>query len=71
MKTTIKLTAASAMTVVNCKGPQGGVIIEICNSKRVEQLTTLHLTPDQAGVLIFSLEQALEANEVVELRKAA
>lgn len=29
------------------------------------------LTPDQVGVLIFALEQALEANEVKQLRKAA
>lgn len=61
MKTTIKLTPASSMTIVPCRGPQGGVIVEIFNKLRAEQLTTLHLTPDQVGAVLFGMEQAAEA----------
>lgn len=72
MKTTIKLTPASAMTIAPCKGPQGGVIVEICNKLRAEQLTTFHLTPDQVGAVLFGLEQAAEASGIAaDLRLAA
>ena len=72
MKSTIKITPASAITIVPCKGPQGGVIVEIFNKLRAEQLTTLHLTPDQVGAVIFGLEQAAEAAGIArDLRIAA
>ena len=64
MKTTIKLTPLSAMTIAPCKGPQGGVIIEIENKLRAEQLTTMHLTPDQVGAMLFGMEQAAEASGI-------
>jgi hypothetical protein len=72
MKTTIKLTTASAMTIAPCRGPQGGVIVEIFNKLRKEQLTTLHLTPDQIGAVLFGMEQAAEAAGIAaDLRAAA
>lgn len=69
MKTTIKLTTTKTLTVQPCK--TGGVIVEINNPHALHVLAshvTLQLTPDQAGALIFALEQVCEANETAALR---
>ena len=72
MKSTIKLTPSKAVCVQPCK--QGGVVLEITNKAALHVLatqTTLHLTPDQCGALLFAIEQAAEAAEVVQERVAA
>jgi ubiquinone biosynthesis protein Coq4 len=71
MKTTIKLTNTKRMTVQPCK--TGGVIVEYTNPNALfvqAAFFTLQLTPDQAGALIFALEQACEANETANQREA-
>lgn len=53
MKTTIKISALNAITVQPWDKVPGGVILS-ANLGGV----LLHLTPDQAGALLFGLEQA-------------
>lgn len=72
MKSTIKLTPSKAVCVQPCK--QGGVVLEITNKAALHVLattTTLHLTPDQVGALLFALEQAAEASGIAQERMAA
>ena len=74
MKTTIKLTLTTAFAVQPCKA--GGVVIEYQDNfgeafgGNCEALAW-HLTPDQAGALIFALEQATEAAQIAQERAAA
>lgn len=49
-------------------------MLEITNKAALHVLatqTTLHLTPDQCGALLFAIEQAAEAAEVANYRMAA
>lgn len=72
MKTTIKLTTTKRLTVQPCK--TGGVIVELDNPNALHVLAshiTLQLTMDQAGALIFALEQAAEAAQIAQERAAA
>ncbi len=68
MKTTVKISATRSIII---QPAQGGVSLQsvfvnptgevICNLLAV-------LTPDQAGALIFAIEQACEANEISAAR---
>lgn len=70
MKSTIKLTQNKSLIVQPCKG--GGVTIDLaCRFEFMEGPTAFHLTPDQAGALIFALEQAAEAAQIAQERAAA
>lgn len=57
MKTTVKLTKTRAITV-EPMGVVPGILLEVPCIEGGG--TTWTLTPDQAGALIFGLEQALE-----------
>ncbi len=67
MKTTIKLGHGYSLAVMPCK--TGGLILEITPVPTVTNALTFHLTPDQAGALIFGLEQAAEADSIAQNRK--
>jgi len=70
MKTTIKLTEQmfDKVTVT----PRGGLaVIEAGPAPTKSGSVVILLTPDQAGALIFALEQACEANELAAARAAA
>jgi hypothetical protein len=67
MKTTIKLTQQSRMTVYPAKSGEG---VQIAIEGIQETVAVLNLTPDMAGALIFALEQACEANETASQREA-
>jgi hypothetical protein len=72
MKSTIKLTPSKAVCVQPCK--QGGVVLEITNKNALHVLatiTTIHLTQDQCGALLFAIEQAAEAADMMQMRAAA
>ena len=72
MKTTIKMTTNKSITVQPCK--TGGVVMEIINQGALHVLavqTTLQLTPDQIGALIFGLEAAEEAAQIAQQRTDA
>lgn len=72
MKSTIKLTPSKAVCVQPCK--QGGVVLEITNKNTLHVLatiTTIHLTQDQCGALLFAIEQAAEAADMMQMRAAA
>lgn len=62
MKTTIKLTHSKTLTVQPTKA--GGVVVEFLPILSAVNDATLHLTQDQAGALIFALEQAAEAAQL-------
>lgn len=68
MKTTIKLTTSTGLTVRPCKA--GGVTIELTDrTGNIPRLIhVMHLTQDMAGALIFALEQACETNELAAAR---
>lgn len=68
MKTTIKMTPQSRMTVAPAKCGDG---VQIAIEGIQETVAVLNLTPDMAGALIFALEQACEANEKANQREAA
>ena len=60
MKTTIKLTGAKSLTVEPCRNAD---LIALTRAQRDGANATSeadYLTPDQAEVLIYGLEQALE-----------
>lgn len=67
MKTTIKLTQQSRLTVYPAKSGEG---LHIAIEGIQETVAVLNLTPDMAGALIFALEQACEANEKASQREA-
>jgi hypothetical protein len=72
MKSTIKLTTSKSLTVQPCK--TGGILIELDNPNALHALaahTTLQLTMDQAGALLFAIEQAAEAASIADHRMAA
>jgi hypothetical protein len=66
MKSTIKLNPSTRLTVQPCK--TGGIILEISPAPTKTDAVTFHLTPDQAGALIFGLEQAAEADSIAQDR---
>jgi len=71
MKTTIR---AHTKDVIVKPSPVAGMIELHLQSKNDpahgQHVAAVVLTPDQAGALIFGLEQALEANEVAAGRVA-
>lgn len=72
MKSTIKLTTSKRLTVQPCK--TGGIVIELDNPHALHALamhTTVKLTMDQAGALMFAIEQAAEAAGIADQRMAA
>ena len=69
MKTTIKLTTSTAMTI---EPAAGGVLLVIdANTGLPRHERFIHLSQDQAGALIFALEQAAEAAKIAQERLAA
>lgn len=68
MKSTIKLTKQSRLTVYPAKTGEG---VHIAIEGIQETVAVLNLTPDMAGALIFALEQACEANELAAARAEA
>lgn len=69
MKTTVKLSQSIALTVLPCAA--GGVMLEISPAPTASNVAAFHLTPDQAGALIFALEQAAEASQISQHRAAS
>lgn len=70
MKTTIKLGASKSLTVEPC-AKLGGVIATLNFSMFGHRNSTaMHLTPDQCGVLMFGLEQALPVQDQLHMAKA-
>jgi hypothetical protein len=67
MKSTIKITKQSRLTVSPDKAGEG---VQIAIEGIQETVAVLYLTPDMAGALIFALEQACEANEKANQREA-
>ncbi len=70
MKSTIK-TGTRAITVQPSKLYPGQVVIEIDEGRAVGLGMSAMLTQDQAGALIFALEQAAEAAQIAQEREAA
>lgn len=69
MKTTIKLTKPMQMFESVTVKPVGNmVVIEAGPAPTKSGTVAFLLTLDQAGALIFGMEQAAEALEVAELR---
>jgi hypothetical protein len=63
MKTTIKLTPTMRL-VVQPAAKVGGISLEFTHGTTTTTSEAWHLTPDQAGALIFGMEQALETMQV-------
>ena len=59
MKTTIKLTRIKALIVEPCANADL-ISVSVRSGAEVTSTEASYLTPDQAGALIFGLEQALE-----------
>ena len=73
MKTTIKLNKEKSLSIAPSKTGGGAVILdmtEFCNGINVGGWT-LSLNQDQAGALIFALEQAAEAAHIAQDRASA
>lgn len=66
MKSTIKLTRQSSLTV---EPSAGGVRLGLHGIK--ETVAVVDLTPDQIGALIFGIEAAEEAARIAQERSTA
>lgn len=71
MKSTIKLSKTRSVTVQPSKSEPGHVSVIFENTASAIGQFGVNLTPDQAGALIFALEQVCEANELAAERAAA
>lgn len=70
MKTTIKLSTSKSLTVEPC-AKRGGVIATIAFEMfGIKSTEAMHLTPDQIGVLMFGLEQALPVQDQLHIAQA-
>lgn len=70
MKTTIK-TGSRQIIVQPCKTSRGSLLIQVLPDPLIEIGMAITLTQDQAGALIFALEQAAEVAEMADRRVAA
>ena len=74
MKTTIK-TGSRQIVVEPSKTSRGSLLIQVMPGQHAVDLTAIGmavtLTQDQAGALIFALEQAAEAAQMADRRVAA
>lgn len=66
MKTTIKLGAARAIVITPAPN---GVRVDLTMAGVV--IGGDHMTADQAGALMFGIEQALEASNIAKQREGA
>lgn len=62
MKTTIKLTTSTSLTVLPCTS--GGVLFEITPEPTQPGYLAFVLSQDQCGALLFAIEQAAEAARI-------
>lgn len=70
MKTTIKLSTSKSLTVEPC-AKRGGVIATVAFEMfGIKSSEAMHLTPDQIGVLMFGLEQALPVQDQLHIAQA-
>lgn len=70
MKTTIK-TGSRQIVVEPSKTSRGSLMIQVLPDPFLEIGMAVILTQDQAGALIFALEQAAEAAQMADPRVAA
>lgn len=70
MKTTIK-TGSRQIVVEPSKTSRGSLLIQVLPDPLIEIGMAITLTQDQAGALIFALEQAAEAAQMADRRVAA
>jgi len=74
MKTTVRLDKRTRMTVQPAKDGAGLSIVHEVKAELLDAWYVVHtsvITPDQAGALIFGMEQALETQEVARQRAGA
>lgn len=69
MKTTVKLASDRKIVVEPCGLSRGCITVQFAYGSGEFDLP-VHLTQDQAGALIFGLEQAAEAARIAAERQA-
>ena len=61
MRTTVKLMQGRDV-VISPADADGGITVQLCMFGAV--VVTMPITPDQAGAMLFGIEQALEFAEI-------